>query len=261
MKNHPEHHKLLIISKDFKEYKFIIEKAGLANLSIQAIDDIDEAIKLGRESDLLFGEPSLVCQVVNYLPCINWCQSTWAGVEPLLAPGLRRDYVLTNARNVYGAMMSEYVFGYLLMIERRILSRWQSQLNRKWDENPSGTLKGKVIGLLGVGTIGSHLATTAHHFGMRVHGYTRNSETCKFVAQYFHEDAILDFVRNLDYLVSSLPETPATKGMINACFLSALPFKAWLINIRRGSTVDESALIEAQKCGKLAGSVLDVFVE
>src|SRR4030042_5604540 len=197
LKIHPEGHRLLILSKDFEEFKQIIIKAGLPNLSILAVDNPDEAIKLGHECNLLFGEPSLIYQVLNHLPYLRWCQTTWAGVEPLLASDLRRDYTLTNARNVYGAMMSEYVFGYLLFIERRILSRWQSQLNWKWDERPSGTLKDKVIGLLGVGTIGSHLATTAHHFGMRVNGYTHNSETCRDVDQYFHEDAILDFVRNL----------------------------------------------------------------
>jgi phosphoglycerate dehydrogenase-like enzyme len=172
---------------------------------------------------------------------------------------MRTDYFLTNARNVYGAMMSEYVFGYLLMIERQILPRWQAQLNHIWDERPTGTLKGKWISLLGVGSIGSHLASTAHHFGMHVLGYTRVSEYCANVDRYFHGNEILDFESKLDYLVCSLPNTPATKGMINARFLSCLPTKAWLINIGRGSTVNETALVEALNYGKIAGAVLDVF--
>ena len=92
---------------------------------------------------------------------------------------MRRDYILTNARNVYGPMMAEYVFGYLLMIERRILPRWQAQLEEKWDDRPYWHLKRQNTRPLGVGTIGAHLAATAQHFGMKVYGYTRQSETCQ----------------------------------------------------------------------------------
>jgi len=261
MKIRPEYNQLLILSNDFKIYKLLIEAEGLPKLTIQAFDDPGEAVKLGKESDLIFGEPSLVSQVINHLTNIQWCQSTWAGVEPLMVPGLRQDYVLTNARDVYSAMMSEYVFGYMLLIERRILQRHQSQLNFEWDESPADSLKGKQIGLLGVGTIGSHLAATAHHFGMRVHGYSRVSETCRDVDRYFHGNAILDFAIGCDYLVCSLPGTPITREMINADFLSALPAKAWLINVGRGNAVDEAALVRALSQGTIAGAVLDVFNE
>jgi phosphoglycerate dehydrogenase-like enzyme len=254
-------HKLLILSKEFEIYQQLIEQAKLPELSILAVDNPEKAIEIGADCDLLFGEPSLISKVINHLPGIMWVQSSWAGVEPILATGLRRDYVLTNARKVYGEMMSEYVFGYLLMIERKILPRWQSQLKGKWDDRPHGTLKGKVIGLMGVGTIGSHLAKTAHHFGMRVYGFTRQSETCQEVDRYFHSGEILDFTAELDYLVNSLPGTPDTKRFIEASFLSALPRSAWLVNIGRGSTVDEPALVDALNSGSIAGAILDVFLE
>ena len=254
-----ENHRLLILSTDSKVYKRLIEHAGLPKLSILAENDPKDAIARGSECDLLFGEPSLLGQVVNHLPNLQWCQSSWAGVEPLLIPGIRKDYILTNARNVYGSMMSEYVFGYLLLIERQIIPRWQSQLNQIWEDKSSGALKGKVIGLLGVGTIGSHLAATAHHFGMRVHGYTRISEACRNVDHYFHGNEIFNFSSKLDYLVCSLPDTPATKEIVGAKLLSTLGSRAWLINIGRGSTVDEMALVKALNCGTIAGAVLDVF--
>ena len=109
---------------------------------------------------------------------MRWAQSTWAGVEPLLDPSLRRDYALTNARGVFGALMSEYVFGYLIAHERRMLEKHALQEAGRWDQAPPGTLRGKRIGLLGVGSIGAALARTAKHFGMRVKGYTRASEGC-----------------------------------------------------------------------------------
>ena len=261
MKNQQAIHRLLILSTEYEAYKQIFAQAGLSNLSILASDDPVQAMKSGKLCDVIFGEPSLVCQVINHLPCVKWFQSSWAGVEPMFDPGLRKDYDLSNARNVYGEMMSEYVFGYMVAIERRILLRWQSQLKGVWDESTAGMLKGKRIGLMGVGSIGSHLAATAHHFNMQVLGYTRMSETCRDVDQYFHGVKIFDFVDGLDYIVCSLPGTKATKGLLNDDVLSALPRKAWIINVGRGSVLDETALVKALHAGSLAGAVLDVFIE
>jgi phosphoglycerate dehydrogenase-like enzyme len=254
-------HKLLILSKDFKAYQSLVERVNLPGLSILATNEPGLAIQLGSESDLLFGEPSLVSQILNNIPGIRWVQTTWAGVEPLLAEGLRRDYLLSNARDVYGSMMSEYVFGYLLLVERQILPRWQSQQAGKWDDRPYGRLKGKILGLMGVGTIGSHIAATARHFGMRVMGYTRHTESCEYIDQYFHGDAWPVFAADLDYLVCTLPGTTSTQGMLNGAFLAALPKRAWLINVGRGSTVDEPALVAALNNASIAGAILDVFTQ
>ena len=117
---------------------------------------------------------------------MRWIQSTWAGVEPLLDPALRRDYVLTNARGVFGPQMSEYVFAYLLAHERKIFEKQASQQAGRWDPNRRRDCAARQIGLLGVGTIGAALAATAKHFGMRVKGYTRASEDSADVDQYFH---------------------------------------------------------------------------
>jgi phosphoglycerate dehydrogenase-like enzyme len=261
MEKESDLHQLLILSKDFEIYKRLIEQMNLPGLSILAASEPNEAIHIGGECDLIFGEPSLVSKVLNHLPRIKWVQTSWAGVEPLLSPSIRRDYILSNARNVYGTMISEYVFGYLLMIERRILSRWQSQLAGRWDDSPYSTLKGKLFGLMGVGTIGAHLAATAKHFGMRVYGYTYKTETCAEVDRYFHGNERLNFGADLDYLVCCLPGTAATASIVDEAFLAALPDRAWLVNIGRGTTVDETALVDALNNGYLAGAVLDVFME
>ena len=252
-------HNLLILSKDSATYKHLIEEASLPGLSIQSTTRASEAIQLGSHSDLLLGEPSMIAQVLNSLPQIKWVQTTWAGVEPLMANAVRQDYLLTNARNVYGSMMSEYVFGYLLMIERNILARWQSQLSGKWDDRPHGTLKGKNLGLMGVGSIGAYIAYTAQHFAMHVCGYTLQTEGCKYVDKYFHGDNLTAFAENLDYLVCTLPGTSATRNIVDRDFLASLPPKAWLINVGRGSTIYETALVDALNNTRLAGAVLDVF--
>jgi len=245
--------KLLLLTKnnDRQAYFDILSSAHLPKLEIVA-----SAAPL---VELVFGEPSLIRNHLGHLPALKWAQATWAGVEPLLDTSLKRDYILTNARGVFGSLMSEYVFGYLLLLERRILKRLEAQKQSRWEPSLPGSLHGKTIGLLGVGSIGAHLAETARHFGMTVRGYTRASETCGQVDRYYHGDDLIAFAEGLDVLVNVLPNTSATRKIVDGRLLAALTAQAVLINVGRGSTLDENALLEALRHNKLAAAVLDVF--
>jgi phosphoglycerate dehydrogenase-like enzyme len=255
-------HKLLILSQEEKSYRALIEEARLANLELaaQPADDVD----------IVLGEPSRIKAALASLPALSWSQSIWAGVEPLLDPASRRNYILTNARGVFGGLMSEYIFGYLLAHERRIFQRREDQTNKHWDDSDTGTLRGKTIGLLGVGSIGADVARTAKFFGMNVRGFTWSSETSTHVDKYYHPlsplplgegqgEGPLNFANGLDYLVNILPNTKDTHKIINAELLAALPPHALVINVGRGPAVDESALLDALRQNKIAGAVLDVF--
>ena len=244
-------HRLLILSKHAAAYRELVDAARLPDLAI--VDAPDDRV------DIVFGEPSLIRSALPRLAAVRWVQSTWAGVEPLLDPALRHDYALTNARGVFGPLMTEYVFGYMLAHERRMFEKHASQQAGRWDPTPPGTLRGKQIGLIGVGTIGAALARTAKHFGMRVKGYTRASESCADVDAYFHGDERLAFASDLDYLVTIAPNTARTRKLVDASLLAALPPRAVFINPGRGSVVNEVALADALRGGRLAGAVLDVF--
>ena len=249
---------LLILSKHAADYQRLIDAARLPGLHVSAMTDAAQ-LPAANEFEMVLGEPSLVRLALPRLPKVKWAQSTWAGVEPLLDPSLRRDYILTNARGVFGALMAEYVFGYMLARERLMFEKHAAQQAGRWDPTPPGTLGGKQIGVLGVGSIGAALAATAKHFRMRVKGYTRASERCPDVDEYFHGDDRIAFAKDLDYLVSVMPNTRGTRHLVDAALLAALPPRAVFINPGRGSVVDESALAEALQRGRLAGAVLDVF--
>lgn len=249
-------HKLLILSKYADAYCKLLEAAELPGLEILLPD--------GKPSqpvdcDIIFGEPSLIGPALPALPTANWIQSTFAGVDPLLDPALRRNYVLTNMRGVFGGLMSEFVFGYLLLHERKILQRFDAQQKQQWDATLTGTLRGKTIGLLGVGSIGAEVARAAKFFGMTVRGYTRENEASEHVDHYFHGVELLKFADGLDYMVNILPGTTATRKIINADLLACLPAHALVINVGRGSAIDQDALIRALETGSVAGAVLDVF--
>ena len=244
-------HKLLILAELADQYRTLVEEAQLPDLVIESAPT--------SEIDIVLGEPSRIKAALASLPALSWSQSIWAGVEPLLDPASRRDYILTNARGVFGGLMSEYILGYLLAYERRIFQRLEDQKNKRWDDSDTGTLRGKTIGLLGVGSIGADVARTAKFFGMTVRGYTMGSETSSDVDKYYHGNDLLDFATGIDYLVNILPNTKDTRKIINADLLNILPSHALVINVGRGPAVDESALLEALKQNKIAGAVLDVF--
>jgi phosphoglycerate dehydrogenase-like enzyme len=244
-------HKLLILAQDEDKYRALIKEARLSNLEF--------ATQPASDVDIVLGEPSRIKAALASLPALSWAQSIWAGIEPLVDPAARRDYILTNARGVFGGLMSEYVIGYLLAHERKILKRLEDQKNKIWDESDTGTLVGKTIGLLGVGSIGGEVARTAKFFGMNVRGYTRGSEASKHVDVYYHGADLPTFAKGLDYLINILPNTLDTRKVVNADLLNALPAHALFVNVGRGATVDESALIEALNQNKIAGAVLDVF--
>jgi phosphoglycerate dehydrogenase-like enzyme len=250
---------LLILSKHAEAYRALVEHERPSALSIVSATSSSDLPADALRAEIVFGEPSLIRDALPRLTAMRWAQSTWAGVEPLLDPALRRDYVLTNARGVFGGLMSEYVFGYLLAHERRMFEKRAAQQEGRWDPTPPGTLRGKRIGLLGVGSIGAVLARTAKHFGMYVKGYTRSSEGCPDVDEYFHRGAREAYARDLDYLVSIMPNTPATRHLVDAGLLAALPRRAVFVNPGRGTSVDEAALADALQHGRLAGAVLDVF--
>ncbi len=244
-------HKLLILAELADQYRTLVEEAQLPDLVIESAPT--------SEIDIVLGEPSRIKAALASLPALSWSQSIWAGVEPLLDPASRRDYILTNARGVFGGLMSEYILGYLLAYERRIFQRLEDQKNKRWDDSDTGTLRGKTIGLLGVGSIGADVARTAKFFGMTVRGYTMGSETSSDVDKYYHGNDLLDFATGIDYLVNILPNTKDTRKIINADLLNILPSHALVINVGRGPAVDESALLEALHQNKIAGAVLDVF--
>lgn len=242
--------KIILLSRDVDEYQKQIAAAHLPDLEFT----LDPA-----QSDIALGEPKLIQEALPRLSRLKWAQAIYAGVEPLVDPSQRQDYTLTNARGVFGELMSEYVFGYLLFHEKKILERMKAQQSNQWQRSESGVLRGKTLGLLGVGSIGAHLAGTAKHFKMNVRGYTRKSETSAQVDEYYHGEDLLKFAEGLDYLVSVLPRTEDTNRIVDSKLLKLLPPHAVFINVGRGNSVDEPALVKALEEGELAMAVLDVF--
>ncbi len=257
----PDKNKLLIISTNAEKYLAIFRDHNLPDLQISATADSAEALDLCSHSNIIFGDPDLIKPLLNHAAKLEWMQSTWAGVEPLLGPTCRTDYLLTGVKGIFGPLISEYVLCHMLVHEKKVIERYESQKSLRWNDMKPGTLRGKSVGIMGVGSIGADIARSAKHFGMITNGYTRKDSSCRYIDTYFHEGRFDKFVTQLEYLVCVLPNTPSTSNLIDWPVFKAMPKNAVLINVGRGSTIDESSLVKALWEGEIAGAVLDVFKE
>lgn len=250
---------LLILSHNAHKYARLIADAGLPKLKITTAIEVDEATVVASQQNILLASPDLAYEILPLMTNLEWMQSTWAGVNKLLGKGCRKDYLLTGVKGVFGPIMSEYVFCYMLMHARKAVQCHELQQERKWEMPMPGLLRGKKIGIMGVGSIGIAIAQTAKHFGMTTYGYSKSATSKPEIDRIFKPDNILDFVGELDYLIAILPQTPDTNNLINSAVLKAMKADALLINVGRGNVLDERALIEALNSQEIAGAVLDVF--
>jgi phosphoglycerate dehydrogenase-like enzyme len=193
-------------------------------------------------------------------PRLRWIQSCSAGVEKV-APLIPADITLTNASGVHGPRGGEYGMAAVLMLNSRVPSFVTNQRFARWEQIHTTPLKGKALVLLGVGAIGGEVARLAKRFGMRVLGVTRGGKPHKWVDRMYRTKQFADVLPKADFVLSTLPLTPETNGLVGRAELDLLPRHAGLVNLGRGRVVDYNALMEKLRKGELSGAVLDVFYE
>ena len=251
--------RLLILDGEAPIYEAELRKKALPDLNIVTAQDAKAAQPLLREIDIIFGTPALVAEVVQHASQLKWVQSTYAGVEQLCQPGLPRSYLLTGVKELFGSFMREYVFAYILARERSLFETRENQQKKIWSRINYRSLENVTIGIVGLGSIGAQIARTAHHFDMRVLGMKRTAGRIDHVDHLFMANEMEAFLPQLDYLVLVLPDTMQSKNFISAKELALLPPRAVLINVGRGSSVNQADLISALERGQISGAVLDVF--
>ena len=249
---------VLIIGADAGEYARLIDAAD-PSIPVTTCHNAVEARAAYTGQSILFGNPEPIAGVLPDMPTVEWVQSTWAGVTPLLEIG-RRDYQLTGIKGVFGPQMSEYVVGYMLANELKVIQRLTAQRDRKWSQKASGTLLGKTIGIMGTGSIGQAIARRAKDNGMMVTGLSRTGASNPDFEIVFKVEDLHEFLHDLDYLVSVLPHTSETDQLLDRSALAQLPAHAYFINVGRANVVDDGALVSALASDELGGAVLDVFV-
>lgn len=198
-------------------------------------------------------------------PHLRWYQQWGAGADWLMKnpDAARADFILTNASGVHSIPISEHILSLMLAFARGLPNSFAAQKARDWKTGKATTtfeLAGKVMLLIGVGAIGLRTAQIASALGMRVWGVRRNPKhSADGIEKMVGPDEFENLLPEADFVVLTIPATAETRHMINAQVLEKMKTSAYIINIGRGGTIDEAAMIEALRSGKIAGAGLDVF--
>ncbi len=193
---------------------------------------------------------------------LQWLQLPSAGANTYVGR-ISEAIHLTTANGVYGIPVSEHAFALMLSLARSIQKYVRDQTQGRWDrEGTFLELFGSTCGVLGLGDIGLAVAARAKAFGMRVVGIRRNPDRpTEGIDRVYGPDAFEEMLSACDFVVNILPETDATLTLLDRGMIRAMKRGSLLVNVGRGSTIDEAALVQALQDGHLAGAGLDVFEE
>lgn len=197
------------------------------------------------------------------MPRLRWIQSIGAGVEQFAKAGVpARGVHVTNAAGIGARSMAEWVIGRLLQVWKRFPEADALQRTGTWQQTYGRTFDGSVVGVVGLGHIGSAVAERAQALGARVlatRRTARSGDTSEVADEIYALAELPAMLGRCDAVVVTAPATPETHHMIDASALAAMKPAATLVNVARGSLVDESALIAALESGQLGWAALDVF--
>ncbi len=226
--------------------------AGVAEQRRAALARSEVLIALHTSKDLM-----------NLCPPLRWIQGVGAGVEQFAMAGVRRDQVVvTNASGISAGSMAEFVIGRLLSVWKRLREAEQYQQAHQFTRTYGRTFAGSTVGIVGMGHIGDAVGQRARAFGARVLASKRSyraGATSEFADQLFGTDQLHEMLAECDAVVVAAPATDETYHIIDASALSAMKKGSVLVNVARGSLVDEAALLDALRNDHIGAAVLDVF--
>ncbi|WP_052380691.1 D-2-hydroxyacid dehydrogenase [Paenibacillus camerounensis] len=184
-----------------------------------------------------------------------------AGVDNLPFNELiARRITVCNASGIHGQQMSEHALGVMIAFSRNIGLSIRNQSSRLWGGHSSlDELNGKTLLIVGAGRIGKEIGRLASAFGMRITGVTRRAQPIEGFDLVYPISRLHEGLGQADYVILLTPLTSETAGLMGTVEFAAMKPTAVFLNLSRGETVDEPALISALKQGMIAGAGLDVF--
>ena len=255
--------KIVIINKLLKDtHKEQIRKtAALVGGSLFFAESENDIPQEWADCEILYGFGMGNAKVNKNL---KWLAVPSAGVDYLMKPGCfaNEECLVTNSSGAYGVTIAEHIIAVSLMMMRKLDYSYSESIKGSWSSpQPQKSLKDCRILVLGTGDIGCCFARRAKAFepesitGVSRSGYCSDPsfDSMKKVSEL---DSLLP---SADLLVMSLPDTPETRDILSRERLALLPEGAYIVNVGRGSAIDEDALCESLNSGRLGGAALDVF--
>jgi phosphoglycerate dehydrogenase-like enzyme len=228
-----------------------------------------EVLREVKDAEVYFGF-GIPREIFRAAPSLRWVHSAAAGVRASLFPEMRESAVLlSNSAGIYAEPLAEWAIAAMLYFARSLDVAATGKRNAEWSyERMAGfghqlrELAGSTVGIVGYGGIGSAIGRRAAALGMTVLAVrSRTTAAPPEVVRIYTPDRLDALLPRCHYIALSLPETADTMGLIGTEELALMPSEAVLMNLSRGGIVDEDALVEALRSGRLRGAALDVFRE
>ena len=238
--------------------------AELPRLRVVVAEDEATAASAVTDAEAAFGviPPALLAKAGR----LRWLQAPQAAPPAgYYYPELiKHPVVVTNFREIYNDHIAAHIMAFVLAFARGLHDYLPRQAQREWKREPLDTgvvhLPEATMLIVGVGGIGAETARLAAAFGMRVIGVdARRRQAPPGVAELHPPDALDSLLPRADFVVLTVPHTPATEGFMNRARFSRMKRSAFFINIGRGKTTRLDDLVAALRAGELAGAGLDVF--
>jgi D-2-hydroxyacid dehydrogenase (NADP+) len=229
------------------EFKLFHKSAEVS----RAPSDIDVMIMFGIE---------IRDQMLRDAPQLKWIQSLATGVDHFLrCPSLRRDVLITSGRGIHGVPMREHVLYLMLAISHDAKRQVEDSQRHVWQRRLWTTLHGKTAVIAGTGVVGAAIGEMLQALGMHVIGVSRTPRVTRGFDEIVPSDRLRQIASHGDYLINVLPATHGNSTLFDAALFEAMKPAAYYISAGRGQTVDEAALIDALRQGRIAGAALEVF--
>jgi phosphoglycerate dehydrogenase-like enzyme len=200
-------------------------------------------------------------ELLALAPNLKWIQAITAGVDNLPLKEINdRGIILTNARGIHKIQMAEFAIAAMINFARNFHLMHRNQIKGLWDRSiPQAEIYSKVVGIIGLGSIGEEIARKASFFGMRVLGVRQNPRPAKYVDRVYGMEEMDKVFRESDYIINLLPLTAGTRKLIDKHYFGSMKKAACFINIGRGPTVNQTDLVDALKSNRIGGLVADVY--
>jgi phosphoglycerate dehydrogenase-like enzyme len=193
---------------------------------------------------------------------LRWIHTRSAGLEQTLFPELiESEVILTNGGGVFSPSLAEFALAAILYFAKDFRRMIRNQMARVWEPFDVTMIAGQTLGIVGYGSIGRAVAARARAMEMKVLGLKRSepSEQDSRIDHAYGADQRLEMLSGCDYVVVTLPLTEHTRGLIGVSEFAVMRRSAVIINLGRGPTIDEQALISALSENRIRGAALDVF--
>jgi glyoxylate/hydroxypyruvate reductase A len=229
-------------------------------LTVRTASDEAEVVQYLPHAEILFAWQFPV-HLLHMATSLRWFQVMGAGIERLAGAQLPPGVLLTNLKGIFGGSMTEYALAYMLAHVQRVRRVLDQQHRRVWEEFTPTRLAGQTIGIVGLGSIGGAIARACGALGMRVIGVSRSGDPVDGVERVYPVSRIEQFLPECDVLLTVVPNTRETTGLLTRERLALLKPNCFYINIGRGNVVALDDITELLHSRGIAGAALDVFPE